>query len=496
MGLIRSLILAIILGSIFILSNVFAAPAIQIVSPQHISYATTKILVNVTSDEPTDFFYVTGVRDRKIQVLSSNSTSFITYLYAKNGNYSYTIYAGNSTSNISRSVAFRIVNVSNPINLTECGYIYSSDTHYFVGKNIGLGSNSCLVLLSTRNVSLDLNHYSTGQISVFDSSEFKLFNGSIYGDDYVNDVQAALYLNGPGVTAHLKDLFIFGGIGMFMQMQGGLLVENVTINATIGMQIGDLHHAEFRNVTMIFHDNPRFGGGYGIYDVSTYTEIIFNNLTLDDDFPVLLYFENFKGNYYLRNSPINFDKVIISDSSTTPYDNRIFIQHRVLLNVTDSEGNPLSSSIEVKDNSTFFTYSDDDIKYKYLLNPLLPRFIGTDMHGLAEIWLNEKLKYYQSGSPITLVDYGFYPYNLTARTGSLISSEIVNLTGRNSTFTANFTLNAPAALPICTVEEMFDLNGDGSVSMKDVLLLLRYLTGVQVMANENKNCQASSFIVP
>ena len=42
---------------------------------------------------------------------------------------------------------------------------------------------------------------------------------------------------------------------------------------------------------------------------------------------------------------------------------------------------------------------------------------------------------------------------------------------------------------------MFDLNGDGSVSMKDVLLLLRYLTGVQVMANETKNCQASSFIV-
>ena len=89
--------LLILLG-IFVLSSlVSATPQLIINSPQATEYNSTKILLNLSSNEPVDFFIKdTKGRNPRDVILIENTTELIDYLYVNEGEHEFTIWANNS----------------------------------------------------------------------------------------------------------------------------------------------------------------------------------------------------------------------------------------------------------------------------------------------------------------------------------------------------------------------------------------------------------------
>ena len=128
----RFLLLSLILivSSIYIVS---ATPQITINSPQQTEYNSTQILLNVTSNETVNFFFK-DPHTGKMFPIGENATSLNSYLYINQGSHKFTIWANNSNGETNATVLFNTTK-HNPVNITECGYLISSDTAYVLNND-------------------------------------------------------------------------------------------------------------------------------------------------------------------------------------------------------------------------------------------------------------------------------------------------------------------------------------------------------------------------
>jgi hypothetical protein len=164
----------------FSITLISATPQITIHSPQNITYDTTKIPINVTANEPVTFF-LKDLKNGKNRILAENTTNLEDFIYAKTGSYTFTIWANNSNEEANESVVFSD-SESNPINITSCGYLYSSDTKYVLSNNIAASGRDCITISYLRNISLDLNDNAVTSgtyraINMYYSSDVEIFNG-------------------------------------------------------------------------------------------------------------------------------------------------------------------------------------------------------------------------------------------------------------------------------------------------------------------------------
>src|SRR3990170_3860302 len=151
----RSLFLFAIL--IISLSFISAIPQLTINSPGNTTYNSTQVLLNVTSNETVDFF-IQSPRGLRSIVLAENSTVLNDYLYLNEGEHEFTIWANNSNGETNATIFFTTT-IHNPINVTSCGIIRSSDTEYVLQNDISTSGSRCMTFSSLRNVSFNLNGY-------------------------------------------------------------------------------------------------------------------------------------------------------------------------------------------------------------------------------------------------------------------------------------------------------------------------------------------------
>ncbi len=488
----KNLLLLLLFVMLFLpITFILATPQITINSPGNITYNTTKVLLNITSNEPVDFF-LEDLHGRRT-VLGQNLTSLDSFIYFKNGTYNYTIWANNSNGESNESVVFSTT-AHNPVNITDCGYLYSSDTSYVFNNDISTDDYFCMSLHSLRNVSLNLNGntINSGYRDAFlidYVSDLELFNGTINGSPIYNGNPYGgpwgIEVYGTKLNFHDLDINIHWGIVAWSLHN--VVFERVNINSSIGMYFIPVTNVFFKNSSFIWNGYYPTSGATGtdasaFVDFSDHSEIYLEDTNLvgfpEHDFQLLGSFTDI----YLRNTNINLSKINYPSWSA---DTRIFTQHRLLINVTDQFNKTGSGVIEIRDNGLLFTENIFDT----LENPTREVLVATDENGTADVWVTEKLTYAKSSSPAVIQEFDFSLYNLTARTWDVDETILLNLTGHHSTIPVIFTLEVPAGkLPSCTISQMLDLNNDEYVNIQDAVIILREIAGLPVSVGTEKEC--------
>ena len=490
-------VLVILLFLLSLINFVFANPNIYINSPQNITYTSTKIPLNVTADEPVDFFFK-DLKTGRVSILERDSVSLQSYLYAKNGSYNFIIWANNSNGVTNQSVIFSDT-MHNPINITDCGYLLSSDAEYVLVNNISTSAWTCFNLESRRGISVNLNGYwvngdssNYNAFSIY-SSDMQIFNGTIYGIATPGryDGPHMIELAG-GTKMKLYDLYIHGYAGIYINTFDGLILENVRINSTIPFWFYSLSNAYLINCTFIwngrYYEYNQFEPE-GIFDESDHATLYLENISFQNfpNYDIVTHYSY--SDFFLRNTNLNFSR--IDYAAPWPADTRFFSQHLVIINISDQFNQTGSGVIEVTDNGLFERREGFDALMTTDSNPTAHVLVSTNSRGIGQAWLTEKLILARTSSPMKIYEYAFYPYNLTARSWNSTESRQLNLSS-NSTINVDFKLNIPQELPECTILDMLDLNNDGIINTQDAVIILRQITGLSVSANQKKNCEGIS----
>ena len=465
--------------SILYLSFISAVPQLIINSPENITYDTTKVFINVTSNEPVDFYTKSPMTNTLVKI---NSTFYESALYGKTGNFNFTIYANNSNGMTSKSIFFSI-NASNPINITSCGQLISPNAYYQVMNNL-FGSEGCLDWTeATNNISLNLNGFTVEAsgyspiISVCFFSE--IFNGTI------NYTGSSLYevLDVWGDSCLFKNLIIEGpakGIRVQAGFKKGVF-ENVSITAPIGLHIdtGSVD-ISFKKVnflgsrtgigdTVFYHDGSQF-------DYIVLEEVNFINYTRHIEINA-----NFQMEYIMRNSNLNFSNIELAYGIA-----RFLTQHLIRINITNETGNPISGAIEIVQSG--FNITNPPTIEKIDSNPTAHIFTATNELGIAEVFLTEEASIKRAFSPSEIIVTRFNSYILTARSAGVSNNTLLDFGEINSTIEVNIPLAIRGALPECTLQQMLDLNSDGNVNILDATIILRYIAGLPVSSTGIKEC--------
>ncbi len=489
-----------IFAFVFIISFVSAVPQLTIHSPQNMTYNSTKILVNVTSNEVGDFF-LRNERTGERQILSANVTGLETYIYASEGNHSFNIFMNSSVGVGNQSVNFSTT-LHNPVNVTSCGFLSSSDTKYVLNNDISHSINGlgCIYLSGSRNVSFNLNGHTitaarASGLSVRWVSDIEIFNGTVNGSATLTTGKRPYLLDLEGTKLRFENLIIDGHIGALVWGLNNVVFENVTMNSSIGFWFyGPVTDTYFINSSIMWNGkNPHhYTIPSGFLDWSSNSIFTFENSTVGG-FPE--YDFNLEGaytDYYLRNSNIDISKVSYPNWVA---DTRFIEQHLIIINVTDQFGVSGACSVRILDNGLLPRYHGLEAKLKTLGNPTADIYIPVEETGEGQEWVTEKITLARSSSPAVITEYEFSNYTLTTRGwGSDNYSQItLDLTDHNSTIRVDFPITTPSIgeeLPNCTITQMFDLNNDGVVNIQDAIIVLRFISGKDVSVSEtSKGCE-------
>lgn len=496
--------------SFFILSFISSAPTITIYSPQNITYNSTKIPINVTSNEPVDFF-IRNEKTGKVMVLARNTTKLENSIYARIGTYDFTIQANNSGGESSETIVFS-TSAHNPISITECGWLYSSDTKYVLEQDIqDEDTGTCLWIYHLRNITFDLNGhtvrasntypYTRRAIAMSYVSNSQMYNGTVksnaapyigpYGQCYP-EIAFVLDIS----KTRFSNMKIEGFLGADVWSLNEVSFENVTINSSIGIWYYLMKNTQFINSSFIWNGEDVCYGmnspTTAFCDQSTYSEIFLERTNItgfpENDF----YLDNTLTDIYLRNTNINLSKIRYSDYVA---DARIYTQHLLVINVTDQFNKTGSGVIEIEDNGIFERKTGLESLNQVLSNPTAHLLVATNDEGEAAVWVTEKLTYAKSSSPAVVEEFDFSLYNLTAKTWDTNETIPLNLTGHHSTIPVIFKIQtlAPEELPECAMNEMLDLNHDEEINIQDAIIVLRKIAGLPISANSTRECKGITF---
>jgi len=493
-GKLSIIICGLILSSIFIASFAVAAPTIQIISPENISYSDKKIPLNITSDEPVDL-YLKGFRNNVY--FERNVTSYESFIYGKEGAYNFTVYATNENGTVSKSIVYNINVPGNPINVTSCGHLSSSGTKYVLANDVESTSTCLFWNFDIDGIDLDLNGFTVkGPKPIYaECSYTKVYNGTLNatGSNYAT----AIWLEfGSGCL--WKDLVIDAtGVGISINsVTRDAIFENIGLTAPQGLNTDTYYSSVSVTLINVNFTSPESNPGvfensaFVHYDSgpSTFTleEVIVSNYTTDISFPG----EGVLQEYILRNVDINTS--ISAYRLTGPF--RIFKQHLLACNVTDSKGDAVPGTVSIVDSGNITRVSEDESKATIVSNPTANVRVGTDSSGLAKAWVTEKLTVYRTASPVTFEEYDFNDYNVTAESKNITNTTSITISG-NSTFNLKFTLDAPVVeLPECSLAQSLDLDNNGGVNINDGVIILRHITGKPVSTGISKDCKAKSLL--
>ena len=479
-------------------SFAFAAPSINVVSPEETTYTTTKVLINVTSNETVDFY---TKAKRYVSYLARNTTNFTSFLYGKNHEYILTIYANNSNGISSKNILYNVTGVSNPISIDSGGQLMSSNTEYRLANDVG----TIYYQWMASNVTLDLNGYTiSGGFNAEGCTYSKIANGSIAmgggGSTAVSPGIVAIHSTfGQGCL--FRNLTIESSdIALNLEDVNGYIFENIIVRAPVGVYstIGQ-PIVTIRNSTF-----TRISGGEYLWYVGSQTKAgaFVRENTMNDNFNLenvivrnytndLVWLYAGMGQFFVKDSQMN----------TTPYMpnpdeiwgvSRIFTQHRAIINITDSNGNGISSAVEIVNNNS--KRDPTASEYDMAGNPTATIFVATNASGLAETYLTQKVKVFRTESPLSITSVEYPTYTITARTKGV--NESINLTmTSNSTFNVNIALPV-SDMPACTLEQMLDLNGDGNINAEDIRVVVHKMTNRPVNITSSKNCSALNLLLP
>jgi len=477
--LLSTIVLVVILQSVF----VSASPNIQILSPQSIQYNTTKVNINVTSNETVNFYVKALLRDFLVK---SNATSYKSAFYGKTGNYELTIYANNSNGVVTKTVEFNI-SASNPVEITEGGYLGSSNTEYILVNNIS--EEGLYWSFPTENISVNLNGFAinlpgTTAINA-DCSHSKLANGTLNGILYLSFSSGCL----------LKNLSIISEeeAGVLVWDTENTVIEDITVKASFGIYSAErTAKLIVRNSTFISSGppSPMYGIDYDVaflHDMSQNDEFTLENVKIVNFTKDVNWLDASIPTYTLRSTKLNISEPDLYFSGVA----KIYTQHLAVINTTDQNGEGVPVVVEIKDNSTI----SGDPMFDLNVNPTHSLLIATNETGLAETWLTEKISILRIESPLSEEVISYSPYNLTARTRDTTTTQTLNIVG-NSTFKVNMPLEFPTTqLPDCTIFQMLDFNNDGDINAKDIKIVVDYMVGKPVEVIP-ENCRALNLFLP
>ena len=347
------------------------------------------------------------------------------------------------------------------------------------------------------NISLDLmgNTVSTvggSGIIAYWSSNVEIYNGSINGSPicvgggrrpYVLDIEGSKFV--------LRDLNISGFIGISTWPLDSALFENVFVNSSIGLWADTLTEVYFVNTTFVW--NGVSGGSNaptssGIWAWSSHLSLILEGVTIEG-FHSDIYLDGSYNDFFLRNTNINLSNIHYPRWASNT---RFYTQHKILINVTDQFNETGSGVIEVTDNGILLRETGIDAMLAMVANPTSNLLIATEDDGTTEFWLTEKLTTARVASPLTITEYDFSDYNLTARTWDNITTVKLNLTDHHSTIPVDIKVTVPAVeeLDSCTITQMLDLNNDEVVNIQDAIIVLRVISGQNVsISGTSKGCE-------
>lgn len=463
-------------------SYVYAAPQIIIVSPENIVYDSSKIFLNVTSNETADFF-IKDARGQRELVLLENTSELTDYLYLKEGKHEFRIWARNNNGETNASVFFNS-SVSNPVNVISCGFLFSSNTEYILSSNISSVSGyRCIHIVDATDVNFNLNEntieceYCSIVLQANWCSNVEIYNGTIKGGS--NSVVLDLETK----NINFIDVNVIGGYaGIYAYAMQNALFERVSVNSPVGFWFETLNDVSFVNST--FTRNGGFANGecafkpFGNHATLVLEEFKVNGFKTD--FCV----EGGYTDFYFRNTKFNMSK---SNYPNWPTSTRFYRQHKVIIDVSDQLNKTGSGVIQIKN-----TIHHNPNKFREKDNPTGNLLIATDENGRAETWLTEKLFIAKTSSPPVIEDIDFSEYNITAKTWNGEETTVQLSLASNTTIPVSIQISVPVALPECTISQLLDLNNDNTINIQDAVIILRYISGLPVTSSGSKECTGIS----
>lgn len=468
---------------------VSAVPQITIHSPESGAvYDSTQVFLNATSSEPVDFF-IKDARGKRNVVLAENITELINYIYVNEGAHKFEIWANNSNGEANASVSFN-TSVHNPVEITTCGYLSSSDTVYEVANDLtSVDTYGCLYIWNVRNISIDLKGHTVngGKDRVLDTnyvSGIEVFNGTLR----VSAAQTGGWYNPwvlalDGMKMNFHDLDMEGYLAMSIYEIDDVIFKNVFFNCSVGIWPSIMTNTHFVNSEFSWNHN---GNGYVMWDISFYSEVYFEEVNMTGFPGDYFRLQGGSTDFYLRNTYLNMSKI---SYPSWPSETRFFKQHKVLFNVTDQLNKTGSGVIEIKDNSNSTSNSTE---FDYDPNPTTNVLLATDENGYAETWLTEKVTRGRTSSPVTLTENNYFPYYITAKSWEGEETTIEFDLESNSTIPISLNITVPTAYPECTIAQLLDLNNDDTINMQDAVIVLRYIAGLPVSSSGSKECTGIS----
>jgi hypothetical protein len=474
--LLSTIVLVVILQSVF----VSASPNIQILSPQNIQYNTTKVIINVTSNETVNFYVKAILRDFLVK---SNDTSYESAFYGKAGIYKLTIYANNSNGTATKTVEFNIT-APNPVEITEGGYLGSSNTEYILVNNI---TDFLYWSFPTENISVNLNGFAVNSPFAMgtECSHSKIANGTLNGRLIIPYSTGCLFKK---LTINSEE-----EAGVLVWDTENTVLEDITVKASFGIYSAE-HTAKLiiKNSTFISSGPPReiYGIEYDVaflHDMSQNDEFTLENVKVVNFTRDVNWLYASIPTYILRSTKLNISESDLYFSGMA----KIYTQHLAVINTTDQNGEGVPVVVEIEDNSTV----SGDPMFDINVNPTHSLLIATNESGLAETWLTEKISILRIESPLSEEVISYSPYTLIARTRDTTTTQTLNIVG-NSTFNVNMSLEFPTTqLPDCTIFQMLDFNNDGDINAKDIKIVVDYMVGKPVEVIP-ENCRALNLFLP
>ena len=463
--------------------SAFAAPGLQIHSPQNTTYnIDAPILLNVTSNETVNFYVRT--RYGKPAVVKSGSNSYTSNIFGTRGHHKLLVYVNNSNGLSSAGINYSI-NHSSTVNVTDCGILATPNTTYVVQNNL---SGGVCIIFTEPDIILDLNKFTiTGDIPVSaDCQHSEVRNGKVVA------AQVGLEMQG-GSKCQIKNVEVDSTFqGVLLQFFSYSLIENVTIrNAQEGINLGESTTSVIlRNITMTTSNADSKAFVFEAFDSS----VMIENSSATNFTKAFLFSNVNNADVYMRNNAINLSSVHEDTAISSAV--RVYDQHLMTVKVTDLVGLGKAASVEMVDNGVLPRTNAEENTYTFLSNPTGRVIVGTDSNGSVSTYITERLIVYRTESPLTSQEFDFGFYNVTARSGSVDQTLNIN-TNVSSVININFTIAANetnTSLPVCTISQMLDLNNDGTVNSHDAKFILRWMVGHNVSVSSTKGCNALNFV--
>jgi hypothetical protein len=180
--IIATISLAFYLFLLILVSNTYATPSIILYEPQNITYNTSYIPLNFTTNETANIAIF--VDDVKLEL--ENLTSYFNYIYTVPGSHYLNITAYNDNGSDFKEVWFIKNTSEETVNISTCGIITATDSYVLINDIIDSDAKTCINIYAS-NVTLDCQWHKIDGIDASYTIGIRTSLNSIVRDCFVSD---------------------------------------------------------------------------------------------------------------------------------------------------------------------------------------------------------------------------------------------------------------------------------------------------------------------